>query len=386
MRSLARVAMPFIPTHPVRIQPYFGYRTNDRLLVSARALRSRRSDFKKSSRWRAVRTMLGQFASHEVADLPVELELRRSDGTEIRHKGVTDAEGFVRFDVALDPAWEMPAHSEWDVVSFHWMNVDGAQCVQGHVLAPGAGTGLAVISDIDDTIIETGITGDVRAVLSNWKRVVAQLPGERMIVPGADAFYNALGGGTAVPPEQSQAGEHLPATKHPFFYVSSSPWNLYSYLVAYQKSRGLPLGPIALRDWGLDRKTFGKSSHGSHKKTAIKGILATYPAIRFALIGDDTQGDLTAFADIVADHSEQIRAVFIRRAGEAFSPEEDAAKATIKAANVPLWLGDDYATGHEFLTAIGLGNDGEAEKIVENIAEVGAAAGTEAASGSVQGE
>lgn len=363
--------MPLIPTAPVRVQPYFGYRNRERLFLSARALRSRQPQFEPGGRWRAIRTMIAQFASHEIDELPVELEIRHPDGHSFFHQGLTDAEGFVHFDIRLDPAWEPGEHTSWEVVALRWRNgteADGdRQCVEGHVLAPGRESGLAVISDIDDTIIETGITGNFRAIMRNWRRVVAQLPDERLLVPGADLFYGALGGGRVPRPAETHTGDRLAATHHPFFYVSSSPWNLFSYLVAFQKSRNLPLGPILLRDWGLNRETFGSASHGAHKTAAIAQIVETYPELRFALIGDDTQGDLPAFAHVVASHPGRVRAVFIRRAGEPFTPAELEARATIEAAEVPLWLGESYEGGREFLRSIGLGHDGEAEEIVKTV-------------------
>ena len=93
-------------------------------------------------------------------------------------------------------------------------------------MAPGRHGKLAVVSDIDDTIIETG-AGNLRA---NWRRVFAEMPGEREVVPGSVEFYARLGGG--------HVGEQGPATRRPFFYVSSSPWNLFDYLVAFQKAHG----------------------------------------------------------------------------------------------------------------------------------------------------
>ena len=361
--------MPFLPTAPVRIQPYFGYRNETRLFITGRALRSRRNAYEKRSKWRAAKTMLAQFASHEVPELPVQLEIVSPSGESRRHQGLTDKEGFVRFDIPLDGEWPLAETPEWETVVFHWSNGDGEHCVDGHVLAPGRTTGLGVISDIDDTIIETGITGDFRAVLRNWRRVLLQMPEERILVPGADVFYNALGGGEPLSEGQGHAGEHLRASDRPFFYVSSSPWNLFSYLVTYIRNRGLPLGPIMLRDWGLNRDTFGSGSHGAHKRAAIEGILATYPDLKFAMIGDDSQGDLTAFGAIAVDNPGRIRAIFIRKVGEAMSPEETAAKAAIEAANIPLWLGDSYETGHEFLASIGLLGDEETRAIVDTIEE-----------------
>ena len=49
-------------------------------MVTARALRSRKPEFEASGRLQAMRTMLAQFASHEVAELPVELEVRHPGG------------------------------------------------------------------------------------------------------------------------------------------------------------------------------------------------------------------------------------------------------------------------------------------------------------------
>ena len=193
------------------------------------------------------------------------------------------------------------------------------------------------------------------------------MPEERILVPGADVFYNALGGGEALTSGEGHAGETQPATHRPFFYVSSSPWNLFSYLVTYIRGRGLPLGPIALRDWGLNRATFGSASHGAHKRAAIEAIIETYPEIKFALIGDDSQGDLTAFAQIAVDHPGRVRAIFIRKVGDAMSSEELTATANLEAAQIPLWLGDGYDTGHEFLASIGLLGDGEAKAIVDTV-------------------
>ncbi|WP_120716932.1 phosphatase domain-containing protein [Tsuneonella amylolytica] len=357
---------------PVLVQPYFGWRSTDRLTISGRALRRRRTaTFEKTGRVRAMRTMIEQFASREVAGLEVRLELKGPDGTVIERRAVSDGEGYVHFDVALDPHWPLEADPAWEIALMHWVAPEGPQCAEAYVLAPGTVTKLAVISDIDDTIVETGITGGPRAILRNWRRVVAQLPAERIAVPGADGFYGAIGGGAVVvAPEatdKDRAGAHFAATHRPFFYVSSSPWNLFQYLVAFQQSRNLPLGPLLLRDWGLNRATFGSASHGDHKRGALDRLLSFYPAMRFALIGDDTQGDLPAYAATVEANPGRIAAVFIRTGAGPLSPEELAGKAAIEAAGVPLWLGDDFATGAEFLRANGISTAGETAQIVKTV-------------------
>ena len=359
--------MDFIHGPPVRIEPYFGYRSATRLTISGRALRANKPGLEKRGRLQAIRTMIAQFASREEPDLAVELELKSTAGVTTRHAATTDREGYVHFDLPLSPAWDQPEHTRWETVTFHWRNRHGAACVDGYVLVPGTADGLGVISDIDDTIIETGITGGFRSVLRNWRRVIAQMPEERLAVPGVDAFYGSLGGGAVLSSEEGHAGERLNATRRPFFYVSSSPWNLFAYLVAYMHVRKLPLGPIRLRDWGLNRETFGSSSHGAHKTQAIQQILDFYPERNFAMIGDDTQGDFAAFSQIAVGNPGRIAAIFIRSAGDALSPEEETARQTIENAGVPLWTGNDYTTGHEFLAAIGLDGDGEASEIVDAV-------------------
>ncbi|WP_338241957.1 phosphatase domain-containing protein [Aurantiacibacter hainanensis] len=362
--------MPLLARHPLRVQPYFGHRSRDRLVLSARALRAKPPGFDQRSRLRAVKTMVTQFVSHEMASIPVTLELEGDGGKILEHEGHTNDEGYVHFDVALDPHWDLPEHPAWELGRIRWVNIEGPQVEDVHILAPGRDSRLAVISDIDDTIIETGITGGLRSVMRNWKRVFAQLPHERVPVPGADAFYGQLAGGVLERGEHRPASR-IPATKRPFFYISSSPWNLFSYLVAYQRLQGLPLGPLKLRDWGFNRRTLGKSSHGAHKDAAIDGILGMYPDLRFAMIGDDTQGDLPAFARAVDMYPDRVAAVFLRTvSGHTFSPEEEAACSAIRDAGVPIWLGDSYDAGLDFLRTLGFTPGGETEQIVKTVEKV----------------
>ncbi|GAA0266256.1 App1 family protein [Alteraurantiacibacter aestuarii] len=363
---------------PVRIQPYFGYRSHARLVLKARALRSGQlrsgdHDYSGGGRWLAVRTMLAQFASREVAGVRVTLALQRPDGDLLHHSAHSDAEGFVHFDLALDPHWDLPDHPAWEMVRLSWPDDDGEQSLAGHVLAPGRLSDLAVISDIDDTIIETGITGGIRPLLRNWQRLLAQWPQDRIAVPGTDVFFSALGGGIPETPHGEPDAIRLAASHRPFFYVSSSPWNLFSYLVAFKRAKRLPLGPLMLRDWAMDRATLGGAGHGAHKSASIGHIVEMYPQLRFALIGDDTQGDLPAFADVVDRHPGRIAAIFLRRiATDDLSEAERAAQQMIEQAGVPLWMGPSYDAGLAFLRQAGLDHNIEASRIVAAVGEAAA--------------
>ena len=136
------------------------------------------------------------------------------------------------------------------------------------------------------------------------------------------------------------------------------------------QAKNLPLGPLMLRDWGLDSATLGSSGHGEHKANAIAHLLGHFDTMRFALIGDDTQGDLPAYAEAIERHPGRVAAVFIRTsAGEKLSATELAAKAMIEAAGVPLWMGASYEIGQDFLHAAGFPPGGDTEKIVARTKE-----------------
>ncbi|MEE4201297.1 phosphatase domain-containing protein [Erythrobacter sp.] len=367
----------FSRSAPVRVQPFFGFRNGERLFLNARAIRAAEPSFARQGFWGNFRTMLSQYASREVADLPVTLEYHCGENALISERVVSDAEGFVRFDLRIDPACPPPDRTRWEKAVLRWEEPgeEGKQAgtpreASAYILTPGEQTRTGIISDIDDTILETGITGNVRQIARNWKRVMTTMPSERAIVPHARDFYAAIGGDPAQ--DTGAAGETRGprARVRPVFYVSSSPWNLFSYLVAFKRQRNLPLGPVMLRDWGFNRKTLGSEGHGSHKEAAIARILDMFPHLRFALIGDDSQKDMVAFGNIAAQRSGRIAAIFIRAvSGEPLSDKEIEARKRIEKADVPFWTGDDYRAATEFLLASGLELEGGVEPLVRTASE-----------------
>lgn len=353
--------------HAPRIFPFFGHRSEHRLTITARALRAPEPNWEHQTDFAKIRALWSQFASREHPRLPLSLVLGAPDGSERRHEAIADDEGYAHFDITLDD-WPRPERTTWETVRFEWINRDGPQTAQGFVLTPGHSVDLGIISDIDDTIIETGITGKPATIARNWRRLLATMPGDRTVVPHAGALYGRLAQGPLAQPEAG-TGQALAAPWRPFFYVSSSPWNLFSYLVAFMRSRGLPVGPIHLRDWDFNRATIGSTGHAAHKRAASESLLGTYPAMKFALIGDDTQGDLIAYSHLAADFPGRIAAIFIRMAGEPHSPDELAAVARIEAAGVPLWLGEGFDVGEEFLGRLGLSTTGDTSQVVKTVAK-----------------
>jgi phosphatidate phosphatase APP1 len=107
--------------------------------------------------------------------------------------------------------------------------------------------------------------------------------------PGAAALYRDLAAG-----------------HNPVFYVSSSPWNLHAFLVAFLRHRGFPLGPVLLRD------LLGTAEGAEEKAGRIREILELHPGLRFVLVGDSGERDPEIYADVVREHPGRIVAVYIR--------------------------------------------------------------------------
>lgn len=342
--------MPF-GRAPLRVEPFFGFRSEDRLLLTARALRAHEPTFASRSFLGDLRTMLRQYLSREVPDLELEIRYSSTDCGPVTHTVRTDSEGYARFEISFPSSRERPSHTSWETATLRWKAMPGAYEggeVTARILAPGAQAGLGVISDIDDTIMETGITGNLRAIARNWKRVMVQMPSERLLVPGAQEFLSALGGDAGLVDDPASV-----PSKRPVFYVSSSPWNLFSYLVTFKRQRGFPIGPIMLRDWGFNRRTLGSEGHGFHKLESVERIVEHFPDLRFVLVGDDTQRDIIAFAQVVTARPERVAGVFIRTVS--IQPPGEAARAaqsTIEQAGVPFWTGADFQEALEFLAQL----------------------------------
>jgi phosphatidate phosphatase APP1 len=98
----------------------------------------------------------------------------------------------------------------------------------------------------------------------------------------------------------------LAAGVNPVFYVSSSPWNLHSFVVAFLRHRGFPLGPVLLRD------LLGTRAGREQKTDRIREVLDTHPTLPFVLIGDSGERDPEIYADVVQTYPGRILAVYIR--------------------------------------------------------------------------
>jgi phosphatidate phosphatase APP1 len=153
---------------------------------------------------------------------------------------------------------------------------------------------IGIISDIDDTVLISHATRIGKKIwLSISKNAYTRRP-----FPGVSVFYKALSEND----------------KNPFFYVSSSDWNLFDLIRDFLNYRDIPAGPLLLKDLHVDLRNIWKSGGGSHqhKLGKINMLLELYPGMKFILIGDSGQHDPELYAGIIESHPGRIKAVYIR--------------------------------------------------------------------------
>jgi phosphatidate phosphatase APP1 len=293
--AMARRAAKAGRRDPLIIHAYRTYGTERKLRVRGRVLEDKGipAAGERDTAWRNVLSTLGRLESDEVPGARV--RLRAAGATQ---DVVTDGEGY--FDTWITPAEALPADSLWHDVALELLApLDRAKpspAAVGRVLVPPATAKLGIISDLDDTVVQTGAT-DIRATL---RSVFLSNARTRLPFPGVAMLYRALQDGVG--------GRE----NNPVFYVSSSPWNLYDVLSEFLALREIPEGPIMLRDWGLSQQELLPTSHGSHKLDAIKGIVELYPTLPFLLIGDSGQEDPEIYREVVARYPSRVLGIYIR--------------------------------------------------------------------------
>jgi phosphatidate phosphatase APP1 len=266
---------------PIVILPYLTYGTAQKLTVCGRVLEDEgflpAAD--ADTRWRNLVRFYKRLESDEVPGARL-----RARFLGVATEGVSDHGGYFRLELAPRGRVGPGAWQEVELELVEARSVKATARVLVPPLGRRGGARFGVISDIDDTIVSTRVASKLRMILTV---ALSNAPTRKPFL-GVAAFYRALHAGV-----------------NPFFYVSKSPWNLYAPLVEYLEVQGLPLGPLMLRDFGL-------SSNRSHKTEAIEDILATYPGLKFILIGDSGEEDPEIYSRIVHRFPERIRAIYIR--------------------------------------------------------------------------
>ncbi len=214
----------------------------------------------------------------------------------------TAKDGFIRFEwtssVSVSAGWHPVQVSS---------QFDGEKITAtGELFVPHI-TQYGFISDIDDTVL----VSHSASILKRLKELLTLNPRTREIFRDVALHYHLLSVSNTRPDEPN-----------PFFYVSSSEWNLYDYLVDFFSFNKMPRGAFLLnhvKRW----HEFFKSGQTKHtgKLTRVVRILQAFPNQQFILLGDNSQQDPFIYNSIARKYQGRIYAVYIRNARRSRSDE-----------------------------------------------------------------
>ncbi|SDN18716.1 Phosphatidate phosphatase APP1 [Vreelandella arcis] len=209
----------------------------------------------------------------------------------------TDRDGY--FDVHLPISHALPIDVSWHVADIK-VKAEGQRSVntQVEIYVPPPEADLLVISDIDDTVMFTGVAEKLKMLY----RLFVHKPHRRTAFPGVASLYQALHRGGSDKAER------------PILYVSRGPWAIYEMLETFFQLNRIPVGPILfLREWGLSLRHPWPRRAEAHKRELIDRMLTLFDDLPCILIGDSGQHDPEVYSDVVRDYPGRIKAIYIRR-------------------------------------------------------------------------
>lgn len=280
--------------------------------------------------WEVAQANLHRHAALDIVGAEVRLRIGKHSATE-----VTDNHGFANFALPV-PGLRAGWHEAYAVTT----PIEDGEIASGtgRVVKPSLKAPFLVISDIDDTILLTGLTEGVAMVA----RTVLREASERAAIPGMAALYRGLARGV-----QTASGNRRPVPT--FFYVSTGSWSFYPTLQEFVQLRGFPVGPMFLTDWGPTERYLRRSG-AEHKRQAIRRLFEAYPGMRFVLIGDSGQRDPLTYEEMARTFPGRVELIVIRQVGDDDDDRNIAVRsraAVLRDEGIPLYLVPDASTAAE---------------------------------------
>ena len=154
----------------------------------------------------------------------------------------------------------------------------------GQIVVPPDSATVAVISDIDDTVVSTHVKSTFRMLLHTAVTSVSDLKP----TPGFPSLLTAA--------IEGKTGNE----RNPVFYVSGSPANLHDKLHAFLRANRFPIGPLFLTSIGREPGA-GFFNQRSFKTERIRELFRFFPKLRFVLFGDNIQVDSEIYHQIALE-------------------------------------------------------------------------------------
>jgi phosphatidate phosphatase APP1 len=209
---------------------------------------------------------------------------------------ISESDGFFKFE------WQSKTEVNygWHAVDVHLLSRNGeiVTKAKGKFFIPNS-TQYAFISDIDDTLLISHSSSSLKKL----RLLFIRNPRSRKPFEDGVKFYHLL-----------SLAHSDPFIPNPFFYVSSSEWNLYEYLTEFFLHNGFPEGVLILNKIKRFYQLFktGKSNH-QLKFHRISRILDLFPKQNFILLGDNSQRDPELYKALANQYPDQIHAIYIRK-------------------------------------------------------------------------
>jgi len=165
---------------------------------------------------------------------------------------------------------------------------------------PDPDADVVVVSDIDDTIIDSGIAHGLLATVTT---ALLRDASTRVPLEGAAELYRAM-------------ARDADGPERPFIYLSTSPWNLARFLQRFLEQHRFPAGPLLLTDWGPGAGGLLRVGTEQHKLTALRQLAELFPGPRFVLVGDNGQQDAEIYRTFALEHPGRVAAIYIRLAAD----------------------------------------------------------------------
>ncbi len=282
-----------------KIISYKGYGNNSEVFISGMVTEDKgiAKPHDKSKIWQNIMATIRRFASNEIAGVRVEAKFYNQ--TQITE---TDDNGFFGFTFPLDDSVDY-GKKPWHTVHFTLLDevVENQPDIYttGEIRIISPEEKRIIVSDIDDTVMvshSTQLFKKLRLML--MKNALTRSP-----FPGVKTLYQGLA--------QGDEAQH----NYPFFYVSSSEWNLYDLLEDFFSFNHMPKGVFMLKELKYSIYKFWKSGGGNHehKYDKIKKILNLYDNHKLILLGDSGQRDPEIYRNIALEYPGRVESIYIRK-------------------------------------------------------------------------
>jgi len=174
-------------------------------------------------------------------------------------------------------------------------------CQQYPIYYPNTSCQLAIISDIDDTILVSYTS----SFLKRMKALFLVAPQNRQPISFVRSILETV----------HRYGGNI-------YYVSKSESNLFRVLTSIIHYHNIPEGNLFLTSYLRFIQLLNPKKGKNYKNSRIKTVMDNSPGKRFILLGDDTQYDMRIYTEIAEEYPDRIFRIYIRRTFKALSPKK----------------------------------------------------------------